>query len=54
METEEPVKIDFELEGGNKMRMTVGAGLNLPGMNVHAEYNVGTQSVLAAGFGFRF
>jgi hypothetical protein len=50
----EPVKIDFELEGGNKMRITVGAGLNLPGMNVHADYNIGTQSVLSAGFGFRF
>ncbi|MDM7926586.1 MAG: hypothetical protein QUS35_11280 [bacterium] len=50
----EPVKIGFELEGKNKMRMTVGAGLNLPGINIHGEYNIGTQSVLSAGFGFRF
>jgi hypothetical protein len=50
----EPETVGFELKGGNKMRMTVGAGLNLPGMNVHAEYNAGTQSVLSAGFGFRF
>jgi hypothetical protein len=50
----EPEKIGFELKGGNKMRMTLGAGLNLPGVNVHAEYNIGTQSVLSAGFGFRF
>jgi hypothetical protein len=50
----EPKTIGFDLKGVNKMRMTLGAGLNFPGMNVHAEYNVGTQSVLSAGFGFRF
>jgi hypothetical protein len=49
----EPENVGFELKGGNKMRMTLGAGLNLPGVNVHAEYNVGTQSVLSAGFGIR-
>jgi hypothetical protein len=50
----EPETIGFNLNGANKMRMTLGAGLNFPGLNVHAEYNIGTQSVLSAGFGFRF
>jgi hypothetical protein len=43
--------IKFDLKGKNKMRMTVGAGLNLPGIKIHADYNISSQSVLSAGIG---
>jgi len=45
-------KIRFDLEGGNKMRFTLGAGLNLPGVKLHADYNISTLSTIGLGVGF--
>jgi hypothetical protein len=44
--------IKFDLDGVNKVRLTVGVGLNLPGVKIHADYNIATQNVLALGVGF--
>jgi hypothetical protein len=45
-------EIKFDLKGGNKMRMTVGAGLNFPGIKLHADYNVSTINTFSLGVGF--
>jgi hypothetical protein len=45
-------KIRFDLKGGNKMRITLGAGLNLPGVKLHADYNISTLSTIGLGVGF--
>lgn len=45
-------EIQFDLKGGNKMRMTVGAGLRFPGFKLHADYNIATINTLSLGIGF--
>jgi hypothetical protein len=45
-------KIRFDLKGGNKMRITLGAGLNFPGVKLHADYNISTLSTIGLGVGF--
>jgi hypothetical protein len=45
-------KIRFDLKGGNKMRMTLGAGLNFPGVKIHADYNIATLSTIGLGVAF--
>jgi hypothetical protein len=45
-------EIAFDLKGGNKMRMTFGAGLNFPGVKLHADYNIATINTLSLGIGF--
>ena len=44
----------FEVEGTNKSRVTVGARLLLLFLNVHAEYSIATNPMLAAGVGITF
>jgi hypothetical protein len=46
--------IKFDLKGKNKARLTLGVGLNLPGVKIHADYNIATQNVLALGVGFGY
>jgi hypothetical protein len=43
--------ISFDLKAKNKVRMTVGAALNLIGVHIHADYNIATQNVLVLGAG---
>jgi hypothetical protein len=45
-------KVTFKLDGANSLRFTVGAGLNLPVLLIHADYSLGSQSVVSAGIGF--
>ena len=41
----------FEVKGSNKSRFTVGARLLLLNINVHAEYSIATNPVIAVGAG---
>jgi hypothetical protein len=45
-------KIAFDLKGGNRMRMTFGAGLKFPGVKLHADYNIAAINTLSLGIGF--
>jgi hypothetical protein len=47
-------KVTFKLDGANSLRFTVGAGLKLAVLLIHADYNLGSQSVITAGVGFGF
>jgi hypothetical protein len=40
---------DISINGKNKLRLTIGAGLNLYFMNIHADYNFGEFHSFAAG-----
>ncbi len=46
--------ISFNFDAKNKVRMNVGAALNLIGLNIHADYNLATQNVLVLGVGLGF
>jgi hypothetical protein len=47
-------KVTFKLDGANSLRLTVGAGLRLSALLIHADYNLGSQNVVSAGVGFGF
>ena len=47
-------QIAFDLEADNSMRFTAGVALNLIVLKLHADYNFGSQNVIAAGLGFGF
>jgi hypothetical protein len=44
--------IDYDVKANNSIRFILGTGLNLPGINIHADYNIASQNVLAIGAGF--
>jgi len=45
-------KISFELESENSARFTAGVAVSLPIVKLHADYNFGSQKVVAIGLGF--
>jgi hypothetical protein len=47
-------RIAFDLEADNSFRFTAGVALNLLALKLHADYNFGSQNVIAAGLGFGF
>lgn len=47
-------RIAFDLEAANSARFTAGVALNLLVVKLHADYNFGSQNVIAAGLGFGF
>ncbi len=47
-------RIAFDLEADNSVRLTAGVALNLLVLKLHADYNFGSQNVIAAGLGFGF
>jgi len=47
-------RIAFDLEADNSVRFTAGVALNLLVLKLHADYNFGSQNVIAAGLGFGF
>jgi hypothetical protein len=47
-------RIAFDLEADNSFRFTAGVALNLLVFKLHADYNFGSQNVIAAGLGFGF
>ncbi len=47
-------RIAFDLEAKNSVRFTAGVALNLLVLKLHADYNFGSQNVIAAGLGFGF
>ena len=44
--------IQFELEGINKTRLTLGFALDLPVVKLHVDYNMASQNVISGGFAF--
>jgi len=46
--------ISFDLEAKNPARFTAGVALNLLVLKLHADYNFGSQNVIALGPGFGF
>lgn len=46
--------IAFNFDAQNKIRMNLGLALSLTALKLHADYNIGTQSVLAIGAGLGF
>lgn len=46
--------ISFNLDGGNKIRFTLGVGLNLGPVRLHTDYNIADQSVFSFGMGLGF
>lgn len=48
-ETQE--EIAFDLKGKNKTRVTLGIGMRFSGLLLHADYNMGSQNVVALGIG---
>lgn len=47
-------RVAFDLEADNSVRFTAGVALNLLVVKLHADYNFGSQNVIAAGLGFGF
>jgi len=47
-------RIAFALDADNSARFTAGFALNLLVLKLHADYNFGSQNVIAAGLGFGF
>lgn len=45
-------KVKFKLDGVNSVRFTLGVALKLAILQIHADYNLGSQSVACAGVGF--
>lgn len=45
-------KIEFELEGENKTRITLGLSLKLLFLNINADYNLGKNNSATAGLMF--
>jgi len=46
---EQTIPIDFELEGENKSRITVGLGVKLLMFNINADYNMGNYNSVTVG-----
>jgi hypothetical protein len=44
-------RIDFSLDGKNKVRFTAGAALKLAVLTLHADYSLASQSTIALGVG---
>lgn len=53
-ETNETKEITIDMTSANKIKMTLGFGLNLGPVNLHTEYNLAKQSTISAGLGFGF
>jgi len=49
-----PTNVSAEVDGDNKMRMTVGATLGLGFFVLNADYSLGSQAVASAGLTFEF
>lgn len=49
-----PHNVTTEVDGDNKVRMTVGAALGLGFFVVNADYSLGSQAVASAGITFEF
>lgn len=47
-------KIDFEMEGKNKSRLTLGVSIRFLLININADYNIGKYNSLSAGLTLRF
>ncbi|MFO7889657.1 MAG: DUF6588 family protein [bacterium] len=47
-------KISFDLDGENKTRMTIGAGLDFKYIKLYADYHLAPQNVFSGGIGFGF
>ncbi|CAN5583406.1 hypothetical protein BH23BAC1_BH23BAC1_38490 [soil metagenome] len=47
-------RVNLSLDGINKLRMTLGLGLNLGALKLNVDYNLSRQSTLAAGIGLGF
>lgn len=47
-------KISFDLNGENKTRLTIGAGLDFKYVKLYADYNIAPQNVISGGIGFGF
>ena len=48
------VPINFSMDASNKFRALIGINLGLGPLNLNADYNVGTISVISGGLGFSF
>jgi hypothetical protein len=46
--------IDFDVEGENAGRLTLGASFRLGVLNINADYNIAKYPSMTAGFGFGF
>jgi hypothetical protein len=53
-ETNEKIDVNFDLKPSNSVKLTLGFGLNLGPVNLHAEYNIAKQSAISAGLGIGF
>lgn len=47
-------RIEFELEGSNSTRFTVGVLFDFPVIKIHADYSIAAQNVITAGVGLGF
>jgi hypothetical protein len=52
--TADPVAIAFDLDSDAKMCATAGLCVDLGGLYINADYNIGVQNILTAGLGFSF
>lgn len=49
---DESEEVAFELDGENNTRFTLGIGLNIPGIKLHADYSIAKQKVFVLGLAF--
>ena len=47
-------EIDFDVEGENNIRLTLGTSFRLGVLNINADYNIAKYPSITAGFGFGF
>jgi hypothetical protein len=52
--SDDPVEIAFDLDTAGKLCATAGLCIDLGGLYLNADYNMGAQNILTAGFGFSF
>jgi hypothetical protein len=52
--SDDPVEITFDLDTAGKLCATAGLCIDLGGLYLNADYNMGAQNILTAGFGFSF
>lgn len=45
-------RVSFDMKSEDQLRFTVGVGLNLVFLKIHADYNIASQKTLCAGIGF--
>ncbi len=50
----DPMNINFELEGENNYRLTIGSSFKLGMFHLNADYNIGDYNSFTAGFGVAF